>query len=212
MSLALGVFDLFTYTAAGAVYLAVLVFLGHEAGLDLGPLAAANTTLLLVGGLLASYLLGHATYFLGALLDRFTRGRAPDWPALQRRFLARARSPRARELIRLDPVTLLSAIEVYAKEAALEVARLRAVGLMLRNAAPALVIAAVIAVVEGAGGNHPWLSAASAVLLLAAAAGLCVQGMRMRSWAVSKTYELCYWLPEVTDHARALPPEPDRPG
>jgi hypothetical protein len=211
MSLALGVFDLFTYTAPGAVYLAVLLFLGREAGLDLGPLGAANTTLLLVAGLLASYLLGHATYFLGALLDRLTRRDYPNWAALQRRFVARARTPRARELVRLDPVTLLSAAEVLAKDAALEISRLRAVGLMLRNTAPALVIAAVVAVVECAGGNRPWLSAASAVLFVAAAAGLCVQGMRLRSWAVSKTYELCYWLPDVTDHALALPPEADRP-
>jgi hypothetical protein len=210
MSLALGVFDLFTYTAPGAVYLAVLLFVGREAGLAPDPLASTNTTLLLVAGLLASYLLGHATYRLGSVLDFLTR-RSAEWTEIQQRFVARTRSPRARDLVRLDPVILLSAAEVLAKDAALEISRLRAVGLMLRNVAPALLIAAVVAVVEASTGNHPWPSAGCAVLLVAAAVGLFTQGFRLRSWAVYKTYELCYWLPEVIDHALALPAEPDRP-
>lgn len=205
VSLALGVFDLFTYTASGAVYVALLAFIADQLGLDVTGLASANTTLVLVAALLASYLLGHATYRLGTLLDILARRPVADWTGSQRRFSARTATARAARLITLDPVILLAAAEVHAKDAALEISRLRAVGLMLRNVVPALAVATVTAIVEGATGHRPGLAAATAVLLASAAIGLYLQGVRLREWAVTKTYELAYWLPEVTDHLASLP-------
>lgn len=197
MSLTLGVFDLFTYAAPGAMYVALIAHIAIRLGwFDTHQVADANTTLLLLGLLLASYVIGHVTYRLGTVLDLVTRRRPTQ---ARTDFRERVGTAKARRLVELDPALLLAAAEIHAKEAAVEVSRLRAVGLMLRNAAPATIFAAVTALVECLTGSDPALTLTAAALFLVATAGLLLQGARLRRWAVMKTYELAYWLPEVQD-------------
>jgi len=71
MSFTLSIFDLFAYTIPGSLYLAVLAYVSDRLGwVALGSTQKLNTTVLLVGAALASYLLGHITYRLGQFIDR----------------------------------------------------------------------------------------------------------------------------------------------
>jgi hypothetical protein len=195
VSLTLGVFDLFTYAAPGAMYVALIAHIAIRLGwFDTDQVAGANTTLLLLGLLLASYVLGHATYRLGSLLDLVTGRRFHSAAA---EFTDRIGTEQAGRLVSIHPALLLAAAEIHAKEAAIEVSRLRAVGLMLRNIAPATVFAAITAIVECLTGSSPALTITAAALLLAAAGSLLVQSGRLRRWAVIKTYEIAYWIPQV---------------
>jgi hypothetical protein len=195
VSLTLGVFDLFTYAAPGAMYLALFAHIAIRLGwFDTDQVAGANTTLLLLGLLLASYVLGHVTYRLGSVLDMIT-GRRHQNAATE--FSGRVHTAQARRLVSIHPALLLAAAEIHAKDAAIEVSRLRAVGLMLRNIAPATLFGAVTAIVECLTGTSPARTLTAAALLLAATGSLLLQSDRLRRWAVIKTYEIAYWIPQV---------------
>jgi hypothetical protein len=75
MNLSLGVFDIFAYSVPGSLYLALLLFVLDQTGwVDIDQVGDLNSTILVAGGIIASYLLGHLTYaprrFLGRRLPR----------------------------------------------------------------------------------------------------------------------------------------------
>lgn len=88
------------------------------------------------------------------------------------------------------------------QDAAIEVSRLRVTGLMLRNCSVPLLAACAIAVFEAATGHDTPGSATAAVLFAAAAVSVLRAGRRVRGWAISKTVQICYWIPEIDEVIR----------
>lgn len=200
MTVTLGIFDLFTYAIPGSLHLVLATYvaarlgwLGH-AQVDRLPAAA-----LLVGVLVASYLLGQCTYRLGALVDRATPRRLRRLTEFRRIFLARVPTAEERPFVAADLVLLLAAADLHNRDAAGEITRMRAIGLMLRNASVAMLLACLVAVVQIATGPHRVVAVACAPLLLLTALGAVAQSYTLRTWANLRTLELCYWIPDIDD-------------
>jgi hypothetical protein len=70
---------------------------------------------------------------------------------------------------------------------------------MLRNAAPPLMLACVVAIAELFFGSKPALAAGCAALFALGFFSLIVQGRRLDHWAIMKTLELCFWLPDIDE-------------
>lgn len=200
VTFAVGIFDLFTYTIAGSIY---LVFLGYLVArlhwIDIGTLASAPVPALIIVVLL-SYLLGYVAYPVGAVVNRVVPRRRERHP--RQEFLRRVPMARDRDYVQADPFLLLSALQLHDKDAAAEVTRLRASGLMLRNCAPPLVLGLVAAIVELFVGHTPAIAAGCAVLLTVGFFSLIVQARRLSHWARLKTLELCFWLPDIDERCR----------
>lgn len=204
MTIAVGVFDLFTYAIAGGLY---VVLAGYVAArldvIDLGSLNSVNGVLFVIGAVVLSYLCGILAYPLGSLLNRVVPGRRRDPRA---EFRRRNPAARDRDFVAVDPFLLLAALQLHDANAAIEVNRLRASGLMARNAGPAFALGTVTAVVEAFAGGHPLLAAGCAVVFAAAAVVLVRQGRRLGFMASMKTLELSFWLPDVDERTAPKPP------
>ncbi|MGH3911360.1 MAG: hypothetical protein ACRDRM_11080 [Pseudonocardiaceae bacterium] len=202
MTFAVGIFDLFTYTIPGSLYLAFFGYLGARLHwIDPGVVGRSPVVVLVIAIVVASYLLGYVAYPLGAATNRVLPRRRIRRP--REEFVRRNPAARGRDYVRADPFLLLSAVQLHDKEAAAEVTRLRAGGLMLRNSAPPLMLGSVAAIVELSLGRNPVFAAGCAVLLAAGFCSLIVQGRRLGHWASLKTLELCFWLPDVDERCRA---------
>lgn len=203
VGITLGIFDLFAYAVPGSLYLGLFTYVAVRAGwIEQAWLRDGNTTLLLVGAALASYLLGHVAYALGRLTRRIPRSR--DTKADPREeFLRRVPAARGRPFVDADRPTLLAAIQIQHPEAAVEVVRLRAAGLMLSNAAPVLVLGALVALVEVFTGD-PLPAAGAGVLLILSATASVLQADRLHLWANFKTLEVAFWM-EGIDEAVSPP-------
>ncbi|MFF4119196.1 hypothetical protein ACFY0P_37920 [Streptomyces sp. NPDC001714] len=152
-----------------------------------------------VGAAVASYLLGHLAYPLGALLDKV----APRWNWSDENarldFVARVPEARDRAFVRTDVSLLLAAVELHDKEAAGEITRLQGVALMLRNSALALMFALVVAVIELVAEPDRVLAGGCAALLLVSLTAAIRHGRRVRHWDRLKTLEMCFWIPDIDD-------------
>lgn len=200
MNIVVGVFDLFTYAIAGGLYVVLVGYVADRIGLlELSSLNSVNGVLLVIGAIVLSYLCGILAYPLGSLLDRVVPGRRRD---SRTEFRRRNPAARDRDFVNADSFLLLAGLQLHDMDAATEVNRLRATGLMARNAGPALALAAVTAFVEVFTGGHPLLAALCAVVLGAAAVLLVLQGRRIGFMASMKTLELSFWLPDVDDRTR----------
>jgi hypothetical protein len=198
MNLALSIFDLFAYAIPGSLYLAILVYISQRLGwVNLAPAASLNATAL-VGVTLASYLLGHITYQLGRFVDGVLPWRK-GMPDVRQEFVTRVPTSKARFLVQADPFLLLAAAEVEAKEAAIEISRLRAGGIMLRNSVPALTLAFAVCVTEFVAGTNQLFTACASFVFLFAAFAALRHGRELAEWAISKTLQVAYWTTEVDD-------------
>ncbi|MFE0874283.1 hypothetical protein ACFW4X_05230 [Streptomyces smyrnaeus] len=200
MTLAVGIFDLFTYGIPGALHLSLIIYVLARLDLiDLASLASAPSVLQLVGAAVASYLLGQLAYPLSALLDKV----APRWnwsgDHARLEFVARVPESRGRAFVRADTSLLLAAAELHDKEAAGEITRLQGVALMLRNSALALVFALVVAVLELVLGPARLPAGGCAALLLVSLIAAIRHGRRVRHWDRLKTLEICFWIPDIDD-------------
>lgn len=202
VNIAVGIFDLFAYSVPGSLYLTFLGYLAFRLNVaEPAAVFGVPGVLLLIGVVLLSYLLGYLAYPLGAVANRLV-------PRLRHRdpraeFLGRTPAARGRDYVRADPFLLVGALQLHDREAATEVLRLRATGLMLRNSAFPLVVAAVAGVVEAFAGPRPLIAVCCAVLFAVASVALVTQGRKLGHWASMKTLELCFWLPDVDERFRA---------
>lgn len=195
MAIVLGVFDLLAYAVPGSLYLAVFAYTSHRAGwVDVPSLLGLPSLLLLIGVAIAAFLLGQASYPLGSLIDRINpfgsidlREEAKDV------FLRRNAGAASRRFLRSDPHTLLAALEADDSEAAAEVSRLRATGLMLSRAVPPLVLGVVAALVEVFTGGLPLFAGLTGLALALVAVGCLHQSATFARWAILRTYELSFW-------------------
>ena len=215
MSLSPGLFDVFTYTIPGSLYLSLVVYVADRFGwLDLAQLKNVPTIILTGGILVASYVLGFIADPVAAELDRRMR----FWKAIFENntrdlFVSRVPGAANRAFVDSDLHFLLAAVEMNDKDAALEISRLRAVGLMLRNCSAAFLAACIVSIVEAAAGNHVPAAILCSILFAAAMFSGIRQGKRLRAWAKMKTLEICYWIPGIDESVqadRALPKPSDR--
>jgi len=201
VNLVVGVFDLFTYAVAGGLYLVLVGYLADRIGLvDLATLSSVNGVLLVIGFVVLSYLCGILGYPLGAVMNKLLPGGRGQARA---EFLRRNPAARDRPFVRADSFLLLSGLQMHDMEAATEVNRLRASGLMARNAGPALALASITALVEVFTSGHPVLALVCAVVFGGASVLLVLQGRKLGYMASMKTLELCFWLPDVDDKLRS---------
>ncbi|MGI5349782.1 hypothetical protein ACQEU8_16555 [Streptomyces sp. CA-250714] len=198
VTLAVGIFDLFTYGIPGALHLSLTIYVLARLNIvDLASLASAPSVLQVVGAAVASYLLGHLAYPLSALLEKM----APRWnwsvDHARLEFVARVPESRDRAFVHADTSVLLAAVELHDKEAAGEITRLQGVALMLRNSALALMFALVVAVIELVVGPARVLAGGCAALLLVSLIAAIRHGRRVRHWDRLKTLEICFWIPDI---------------
>jgi hypothetical protein len=87
MSLALGIFDIFTYAIPGSLYLLLGAYVASRLGwVNLGDLGTSPSVILVAAIIIASYLAGHLTYALGTAVDpRQPRPRRRGWRVSLRR-------------------------------------------------------------------------------------------------------------------------------
>lgn|GEM_PF-2227601 len=200
MSITLGVYDIFTYAIPGASYLALIAYVaGSLHWVNISRIVNGNTTLLVIGAALACYLTGHVSYALGRALNRIIRAWQKNMDDAREEFAVRVPSAKDRSFLHADRGTLQSGIELHGMDAALEMIRLRAISLMLRNVTPAFLIAAIVATIGAIRSESPTFGAVSAVVFLLAAVGSFWQAARMGHWANMKTLELSFWLPGIDD-------------
>ncbi|ADP81142.1 hypothetical protein [Pseudofrankia inefficax] len=216
MNLSLGVFDIFAYSVPGSLYLALLLYvLDRESWVDLGQVGDLNSTVLVGGGILASYLLGHLTYaprrFLGRRMPRWLR----PGGGTRQEFLDRFPVARSMAFVQVDPAIIFAAIEVKAPDSAGEISRLRASGIALRNAGFALLLAAGVATVELVADWNRGLPAFCLAVFLVGFVGATRAGHELSRWAALKTLEVAFWLPDIEAELAArspvTPPPPPRP-
>jgi hypothetical protein len=195
MAIILGVFDLLAYAVPGSLYLAVFGYVSQRAGwIDVPALLGLPSLLLLIAFAIAAFLVGQAAHPLGNLIERINPFGPTDMTAAAKEeFLRRNAAAASRRFLQMDPFTLLAALEADDSEAAAEVSRLRATGQMLGRSVPALVLAAVTALVETFTGGLPLFAGLTGVVLALVAAGCLYQSATFRRWAVIRTYELSYW-------------------
>jgi hypothetical protein len=209
MAFILGVFDLLAYALPGSLYLTVFAYASHRAGwIDVPSLLGLPSVLLLIAVAIAAFLVGQASSPLGSTIDRINPFGSIDLPAAAKdEFLRRNAVAAARRFLQLDPFTLLAALEADDNEAAAEVSRLRATGLMLGRSVPPLLLGAVTALVEVFTGELPLFAGLTALVLALVAAGCLHQSATFRRWAIIRTYELSYWNDEIDSR---LPDEQQR--
>lgn len=206
MNLSIGIFDVFTNAIPGSLYLVATIYVGVRLGwVDVDDLAGLDTTVVVVGAIVAAYLLGQVLCpTLRRLAERLHPWNAP-LEAQRDEFRRRNPTMAGRAFVDADVFTLLAGLRQAAPEAASEVDRPRAQGLMLRSAAPAFGIGAVIAVVEAIGQGR-LVAVAAAVGLSVLAALSMYEGHKRTRWAHIHTYECAAWLPDIDAH---LTPPPD---
>src|SRR4051794_31585432 len=195
MAFVLGLIDLLAYAIPGSLYLAVFVYAAHRAGwIDVPSLLDLPSLLLLIGVAVAAFLTGQASYALGSWIDRINPFGSADLPTdAKEEFLRRNTLATPRKFLTVDPFTLLAALEAADNEAAAEVSRLRATGLMLSRSVPPLVLGVGTALVETFTGGLPLFAGLTGLVLALVAAGCLYQSVTFRRWAIVRTYELSFW-------------------
>jgi hypothetical protein len=203
VTIAVGLFELFTYAIPGSLYVALFSYIaGRAQWIDIGAVSRAPVLLLAIGIVLLSYLLGYLAYPVGHLADKIVpRRRMRDARA---EFVTRVPVAKDREFVRADPFVLLAGLQLHNREVATDVSQLRAAGLMLRNCAPPMLFGAIAAFVEIFIGRSLAFAISSTVILLTGHFALIVQSRRLSHWARMRTLEVGFWLPEVDDKFRTM--------
>jgi hypothetical protein len=204
MAIILGIFDLLAYAIPGSLYLTTLAYASHRAGwIDVPSLLGLPSLLLLTALTVAAFLTGQASSPLGSMIDRFNPFSSIEpSTAAKDEFLRRNAIATPRGFLQLDPFTLLAALEADDNEAAAEVSRLRAIGLMLGRSVPPLALGALTAVVETFASGSPLFAGLTGLVLALVAAGCLYQSATFHKWAIIRTYELSYWNDDIDARLR----------
>lgn len=207
MSFAVGVYDLFAYSIPGAVYLAIAGYVARRAGwYDVTTFDIASLPGLLVF-IVAAYLTGQLVYRPTQTVGRRIRGRGRTSRAARDQFRAENTSVASRPFVDADIFLLLPAVQKHNPDAAADIGKFRASGIMLRATSPAFALGAVIAVVEVVLGHHPRLGAVTAASVLAGSSLLAFEGeRRYRVWAIKTTLQAACWIPGVDEVVSGAPP------
>jgi hypothetical protein len=200
VTFALGVFDLFTYLVPGSLYLALGGYLTVRLGWVDPAVFASPGLALVVAALLLGYLLGYLAYPVGELANKLVPRQRRRNPIEE--FRRRVPSAANRDYLTADRFLLLAGVQLHDRDAAADVNRTRATGLMLRNSAPPVLLGGVVALVTVVVGPNRLFAACCAVLLAAAAPALVAQARRLAHMASMKTLELSFWLPDVDERYR----------
>jgi len=199
MAIILGIFDLLAYAVPGSLYLSTFAYVSHRAGwVDAPSLLGLPSLLLLTALAVAAFLTGQASAPLGNVVDRrnpFGSTRLTE--AAREEFLRRNAAATPRRFVQSDPFTLLAALESDDTEAAADVSRLRAVGLMLSRSVPALALGSLTALVEVFTGSLRLFAGLTCLVLALVAAGCLRQSAAFRTSAIVRTYELAYWSADI---------------
>ena len=203
MTFSIGIFDLFTYLTPGSLYLTLTAYLAvRQDWVRLDDLSRQPTPLLLLLALLLAYVLGNATYGLGRVVDRAL----PFWNwgrfDARRVFAEQALGAAGSRMLTAPWGVLLAAAELHNREVAAEATRVRAIGLMMRNATVPLLLGAVLAVVEAGRGFGGTAAVLAGPALLAVAGGAAWRSVVLRFWAEVKTLEICFVIPDIEDRLR----------
>ncbi|MBP2329879.1 hypothetical protein JOF56_010264 [Kibdelosporangium banguiense] len=202
VTIAVGIFELFTYAIPGSLYLAFFAYVvGRAHWIDLAAVTRMPVFLLVVAIVLISYLMGYLAYPVGELANKIVPRHRQNHT--RNDFLRRNPAAKDREYVNADPFLLLAALQLHDNEVATDVTRLRATGLMLRNSAPPMLLAAIAAIVELFVGHSPVFASTCAVLFLAGFFALIVQARRLGRWASMRTLEFGFWLPDIDEKFRA---------
>ena len=206
MGIAVGIYDLFAYAVPGVLYLCNLAYLLNRTGsLEVAELLRTPSILLLAATVVASFLIGQATYNIGGLVDRVNPFIPADPKGVAKdRFVARQGILATRPFLGVEMNTLQAAAEMSNREAAAEISRLRAAGLMLRNSTLPLVLGAITAAVELFLTSAKLLASTSATLLLLLGAGCLWHSSKLRMWSLSKTLEICYWIKDIDNEVTSI--------
>lgn len=197
MNITLGVYDLFAYAVPGSLYLALMTYIAERfSQIDPLRVLTINTAVVIICAGILSYLLGHITYGLGYLLSR-AYGRDKTMDDARREFVERVPTASGRPFLQTDRSLIQAAAELHESGASVEIGRLRAIGLMLRNCAPVFVLGALAELADLSTGSHPAAAACCIVIFPLAAVGCLTQSVIMRHWANLKTLELAYWVPDI---------------
>jgi hypothetical protein len=207
VTIAVGIFELFTNAIPGSLYLAFFSYVASRAHwIDLAAVTRAPVFLLAVAVVLISYLLGYLAYPVGDLANKVVPKRRERRPIKE--FLRRNPAAENREYVNADAFLLLAGLQLHDKEVAADVTRLRASGLMLSSCAAPMLLASVAAIVELFIGRSPGFASVCAVFFLAAFFALVVQGRRLGYWARLRTLEVGFWLPDIDEKFRTDPGSP----
>jgi len=209
VSFALSVYDVFAIAVPGAQYVGVAAYVLLRTGwVGREDVAGISGTLLLLVAILASYLLGHATYPLHHLTDRLV----PRWRMTledaRREFAEAVPDSADRPFLTVPRAVLLAGIEVRSPESSVEILRLRAVSLMCRSSVAPLLLATAVALVEVVVGTNPVLAILAALVFGALALGALQHGQEASHWGNKKCLEVAYWLPDL-EARRSPDPSPD---
>lgn len=213
MTFALGVFELFTYMIPGSLYIGLFGYVGTQLGwFDAMDLQKSPSLLMVLALALAAYVIGQGTYNVARLIERLLprfMSRRSAKEALEG-FIRRPGIRSERPFLQIDIFTLVAAAELNNKDAAAEISRLRAVGLMLRNVVPPLLLGSITSTAEIFTSSSRVFAGTIAVLLVLIALGCFRRASTMRSWATTKTLELCYWIKDIDQIvANGRPPAGD---
>ncbi|MGH9212446.1 MAG: hypothetical protein ACRD2C_17480 [Acidimicrobiales bacterium] len=207
MNFSLGIYDVFATAIPGALYLAATLYLTVRFGwVEWQDLAGLDTTMALTGALVSSYVLGQT---LGPGMRWCVDGLPmPRSTTDDHRQEFRRRNPTlaTRPFIQADEHTLLAGLRQVSPEAATEVDRARATGIMLRACSAAFILGSFVALAETGVQRH--VAAPVAAVALAVLAALALRGGHKRSGqAVVHTFECATWIPDVDE--RLAPPPAD---
>lgn len=210
MSLSLGVWDVFAYAVPGSLYLTFAAFIAARLGwVAIGPVLHTPTLLLAGGIAVSSYVLGLVTYPLGAVADRWLPGASRAAQA-RAEFAERTPAARDRAFLQADMALLRAAVEIHDKDSSLEISRLGAVRIMIRNCSVPLAAASIACACTAIAGGNRILSVTSSLTMAAAAAAAIWQTRRFRHWWYMKTLETCYWIPAIDQAIKDTTRPPSR--
>jgi hypothetical protein len=206
VTIALGIWDLLALGIPGALQLALFGYIAvRMQWLDLDSLLREPSGLLFMALAVLSFLLGHLFYVPGKLFDRLTsRSLQRRSESVKRHFLERNPAARDCVFLDLDVYLLHAAVELKAREVASEISRLLASALMMRNAAVPLSLATVTALVELYLRHFPTPAIVAAIGFATATYTSVKRSVRVRGWALSKAFELAFWIPEIEQQLRPL--------
>lgn len=199
VSFALGVYDVFASGIPGAIYLTLGVYITTRFGLlDLREVTSLGTIPLTIVAVVLSFFLGSATYRLGELLDHILPGaKGREVKEIVEPFLHRCPQAVGRPFVEADPYFLNSGIQLYNQGTALEIARLRSTGLMLRHSVPPLAAASAIALGEFFFHPQKWQAIIASLFLGLLAWGALIQGREFARWSRWKTLETAFWINDI---------------